>query len=171
MSSTPTHPIIQVEAAPMLQKQRHKEFIVCYQVDPAAKKAAVHKPKVELRRGTIVSVDKSAAVEVGPQIYLPVEKCESAPGAVGFYIRQEEVIEIPAGSGSKAVQSPGKLNLRTIKRANKAGKPIMDIAGVKLVAGHSLPDFECAPGHQLRPWQRGDRCRRSGRLLPGIRMH
>ncbi len=135
MSSTPTHPIIQVEAAPMLQKQRHKEFIVCYQVDPAAKKAAVHKPKVELRRGTIVSVDKSAAVEVGPQIYLPVEKCESAPGAVGFYIRQEEVIEIPAGSGSKAVQSPGKLNLRTIKRANKAGKPIMDIAGVKLVQG------------------------------------
>ena len=45
------------------------------------------------------------------------------------------MIEIPAGSGSKAVQAPGKLNLRTIKRANKAGKPIMDIAGVKLLQG------------------------------------
>ena len=135
MSPTLAQPEIQVEAAPILQKQRNREFIVCYQVNPVRQKAAVHKPKVELHRGTIVSVDKSAAVEVGPQIYLPVKVCEREPGAVGFYIRQEEVIEIPVGLGSQAVQAPGKLNLRTIKRANKAGKPIMDMAGVKLLEG------------------------------------
>ncbi len=51
---SPTHsPEIQVEAVPMLQKQRHKESIVCYEVNPAAIKAAVHKPKLELHRGTI----------------------------------------------------------------------------------------------------------------------
>jgi hypothetical protein len=70
--------------------------------------------------------------------YLPITEREIEPQAVGLYVRQEEVIKCPTGAASIPMQASSKLNLRKIKRANKAGKPVTEISSGKLPQGTIL---------------------------------
>lgn len=142
-----------VEVAPELQERRHKESIPCYQVDPDSGKAAVRLPKVEIQRGTRLFVNKSGMVSSGNREYLPVVECESQPDSEGLYVRQKDVIEAPPGKSSLPVRATDKLNLRLIKRPNKAGKPIMEISGVKLPA---RTPFRVSSVHKVTDADTGD---------------
>lgn len=123
------------EATPPLLTLHHRESIVCYQADPDVKGGSVIKTRIELRRGTNIILNTNAMLKLGNRTFLPIAGCEIEPQAVGLYVRQEQVIHIPAGAESIPGKAVGKLNLRKIKRANKAGKPVMEIAGLKLEEG------------------------------------
>jgi hypothetical protein len=127
-----------VEATPILREMHHKETIPCYTLLPGNTGAQVSKPKIELPRGAQILVDGKKPVVLGSQTYLQIVSCVLKPDSVGHYIRQEEVIPVPEGAAPQPVQALGKLNLRRVKRANKAGKPIMEMAGVQVPPGAIL---------------------------------
>lgn len=142
-----------VEAAPILREMHHKETIPCYTLLPGNTGAQVSKPKIELPRGAQILVDGKKPVVLGSQTYLQIVGCDLKPQAVGQHIRQEEVIPVPEGASPQPVHALGKLNLRRIKRANKAGKPIMEMAGVQVPQGATLTVSRV---HRVTQADRGD---------------
>jgi hypothetical protein len=116
----------------------YKETIPCYTILPANQGAQITKPKIDLQRGIQIYVDGKQKVVSGSQIYLLITRCDQKPETIGQHIRQEDIIEVPDSAPPQQAQALGKLNLRRIKRANKAGKPIMEIAGVQIPQGAIL---------------------------------
>jgi hypothetical protein len=101
----------------------------------------------------MIALSSSEAIKAGNHDYHLVAECKLKPQAVGLYVRQEEIIEHPTGAASRPVRALGKLNLRLIKRANKAGKPVMEISGVKLSEGAT---FRISSVHRVTPADMGD---------------
>lgn len=126
------------EAAPPLRRLHHRETVSCFQIDLSSRNKAVKKSPIELRRGAVFHANPEETKQLGGRTYLAIADCQGEPQAVGLYVRQEEAIPCPAGMASIAVRAPAKLNLRLIKRANKAGKPVMELSGVKLPEGSVL---------------------------------
>lgn len=137
-SVAPGRQLSPAEVAPPLAMVNHKERIVCYEVDPLRKQAAVYEPRVDLRRGLQLWVARGEAVKVGTQTYLPVARCEGEPRAQELYVRAEEVIAAPQERASIPVTTKEKLNLRRLLAANKSGKPIMDRSTVQIPEGTKL---------------------------------
>ena len=142
-----------VEVAPELLELHHKETVSCFLVDPKTGKVAVSRPKIELGRGIRLGVDGEAALQVGKRSYLKIVQCADQPEAVGLYLRQSDVLDVPKGITSFPAAAIGKLNLGRIKRANKAGKPIMDISGVRLAEGTV---FRISIVHRVTGADKGD---------------
>lgn len=141
------------EVAPPLRSLHHKETINCFLVNASSKKPLVRRSNIALRRGVVIALSSSEAVKSGNHDYRRVAECKLEPQAVGLFVRQEEIIEHPTSVASRPVRALGKLNLRLIKRANKAGKPVMEISGVKLSEGAT---FRISSVHRVTPADMGD---------------
>lgn len=129
---------VRVEAAPLVEMDRHKERVIAYEIDAAKKRASVYQPWVEIGRGVLLVVDMKNGVRIGTNMYHQVLQCEGEPRAQDLYVRAEELIEAPEGQASKPVVSNDKLNLRRLSRANKSGKPIMERYSVQIPPGTKL---------------------------------
>src|SRR3990172_9047887 len=55
---TTTRTISPAEVAPAVEMSNHKEWIVCYDIEPGSRQAGVYQPRVELRRGLRLWVAK-----------------------------------------------------------------------------------------------------------------
>lgn len=141
------------EVAPPLRSLHHKESINCFLVNASSKKPLVRRSNIVLRRGAVIALSSSEAVKAGNHDYRLVAECKLEPQAVGLFVRQEELIKHLTGAASRPVRALGKLNLRLIKRANKAGKPVMEISGVKLSEGTT---FRISSVHKVTQTDTGD---------------
>jgi hypothetical protein len=98
-------------------------------------------------------VDKTNPVVIGKRAYYQVTDCVPEPRAEGLFIRKSGVIEMPDGQSSIPVKAKDKINLRKISRANMKGKPIMNLADVKLPAGTHL---RVSNVHKITAADKGD---------------
>jgi len=142
-----------VEVAPSLAAGKHKDWILCYRVDPAKKKAVVYKPKVMLARGMQLRVVKSSAVKIGKRTYYQVSRCDDEPRAEERYIRKDSVIDLPKGQVSRPVEAKGVFNLRRITSGNRKVKPVMGPTGIKLMDG---TPFRISTVHKVTTADSGD---------------
>jgi hypothetical protein len=137
-AGAPARKISPAEIAPPLESVLHKERVVCYEIDPGGKQAKVYSPRVELRRGLRLWVDRGKAVRVGTQTYLPVTRCDGEPRAQELYVRAEGIIDLPDERASFPVEAREKLHFRKVSAANKSGKPIMEPVAIQIPAETKL---------------------------------
>jgi len=150
-----------VEVCPPVMKlgQNHQESISCYEVEAALQQAQPYKPKVDMLRGTLLFVSKDGAVTARGKRYLPVVCCDEAPRAQDLYVRAEEVIELPETGSSRPVTVKEKLNMWTIRYANKAGFPVLeeyrtqDKQKIQLMPGAV---FRVSSAHRISSEDKGD---------------
>jgi hypothetical protein len=149
------------EVCPPVMKlgQHHQESISCYAVEAASQQAQPYKPKVDLMRGTLLFVSQDRALRVRGIRYIPVVRCDAAPRAQDLYVRAEEVIELPDSGSSRPVKAREKLNMWTIRYANKAGFPVLeqyltqDKQKIQLMPGSV---FRISSVHRISAEDKGD---------------
>jgi hypothetical protein len=123
---------VPAEVAPVLQQQGHQEWIQCYEMDPASRKMQLYQPVVELRRGTILNIDKNEVAQDdngdmhpgNEHTYTLVTACLSEPRAQDLYIRNHEIIEAPGTGASLPVKTLAGACLWEISRADETGRPV-----------------------------------------------
>ena len=152
---------VSVEAVPTLQQVDHQEWILCYEQDPATGSLQVYQPKVELRRGTILNIDKAGAVHGGngfnpagmQDLYYQVLSCEAEPRAQDLYVSGSEIIEAQGENASVPVKALAGICLWTITSMDESGRPVLQ-AVEGMVAKGTM--FRLSTVHKVSEHDQGD---------------
>ncbi len=115
------------EAAPILRQGDLQDCVICYEKDPTTSSLRIYQPRVELKRGTIMSIDKAGAIQDftnEPQTFLPVLSCISEPRAQDLYVSSSEIIEAQGEGASIPVKALEGICLWTISSAGQTGRPV-----------------------------------------------
>ncbi len=142
-----------VEAAPVSRVANAAEWMQCYEVDPARKTAEPCKPKVALKRGMRLYVDKAGAVQAGNETYLPVYRSDMETRAEGVWVKAGEVIDAPEGRADRPVEAVGQITLQKIGGGSSQGRPVPAASGVRLQPGTVL---RVSAVHKMSPADKGD---------------
>jgi hypothetical protein len=146
-------PETEVEVMPMLCRQGHKEYIVCYDINRTAHSMDLYTPEVEIRRGARMAITKDRTEQFGGETFYQVMRCDWEPRAEELYIRSSDLLEVPEMDSTETFQVRSRTPVYRLMHGDTKNQPVFETSGKFLPGGR---EFQVSAIHKVGPADTGD---------------